>query len=91
MGLIKDKIYDKSLFPGIYRDYSTKTVESYNGEEAVSLSEGRYKVRNIKEDGRIYKKLKPLLSVASEKREKWEQMTALQSMARNIHHSRSQQ
>lgn len=70
--LIKDKIYDKSLFPGIYHDYSTKTVESYNGEEAVSLSEGRYKVRNIKEDGRIYKKLKPLLSVASEKRKKWE-------------------
>ena len=70
--LIKDKICDKSLFPGIYHDYSTKTVESYNGEEAVSLSEGRYKVRNIKEDGRIYKKLKPLLSVASEKRKKWE-------------------
>ena len=69
--LIKDKICDKSRFPGIYHDYSTKTVESYNGEEAVSLSEGRYKVRKINEDGRIYKKLKPLLSVASEKRKKW--------------------
>ncbi len=70
--VIKDKIYDKSLFPGIYPDYSTKTVESYNGEEAVSLSEDRYKVRKINEDGRIYKKLKPLLSVASGKRELWE-------------------
>ena len=51
--LIKDKICDKSLFPGIYHDYSTKTVESYNGEKAVSLSEDRYKVRKINEDGRI--------------------------------------
>ena len=70
--VIKDKIRDKNLFPGIYHDYSTKTVESYNGEEAVSLSEDRYKVRKINEDGRIYKKLKPLLSVASKKREEWE-------------------
>lgn len=69
--VIKDKIRDKNLFPGIYHDYSTDTVESYNGIKAVSLSQPRYKVRKVKEGGRIYKALKPLLSVASEKREKW--------------------
>ena len=70
--VIKDKIRDKNLFPGIYHDYSTDTVESYNGIEAVSLSQPRYKVRKVKEGGRIYKALKPLLSVASEKRKVWE-------------------
>ena len=70
--VIKDKIRDKNLFPVIYHDYSTDTVESYNGEEAVSLSQPRYKVRKVKEGGRIYKALKPLLSVASEKRKVWE-------------------
>ena len=69
--VIKDKIHYENVYPGIYHDYSTKTVESYNGEEVVSLSEDRYKVRKINEDGRIYKKLKPLLSVASKKREEW--------------------
>ena len=66
--MVKDKIRDKNLFPGIYRDYSAYTVESYNGTDPISLSEDRYKVRKINEEGRIYKVLKTLTSVASEKR-----------------------
>ena len=66
--IVKDKI----ISPGVYHYYPGDTVESYNGEKAVSLSEDRYKVRKINEDGRIYKKLKSLLTVASEKREKEE-------------------
>ena len=66
--IVKNKIRGKNLFPGIYRDYSAYTVESYNGTDPISLSEDRYKVRKINEEGRIYKVLKPLLSVASEKR-----------------------
>ena len=70
--LIKDKIRNEELFPGTYIDYPAYTVESYNGIKAVSLSQPRYKVRKVKEGGRIYKALKPLLSVASEKRKVWE-------------------
>lgn len=65
--IVKDKI----ISPGVYHYYPGDTVESYNGEKAVSLSEDRYKVRKINEDGRIYKKLKSLLTVASKKREEW--------------------
>ncbi|MBP3630494.1 MAG: hypothetical protein J6J23_03285, partial [Clostridia bacterium] len=67
--MIKDKIRDKNLFPGIYYDYSAETVKSYNGTDPISLSEDRYKVRKINEEGRIYKVLKTLTSVASEKRD----------------------
>ena len=67
--IVKNKIRDKNLFPGIYRDYSAYTVESYNGTDPISLSEDRYEVRKISEEGRTYKVLKPLTSVASEKRE----------------------
>lgn len=70
--VIKDKIRNEELFPGTYIDYPAYTVESYNGIKAVSLSQPRYKVRKVKEGGRIYKALKPLLSVASEKRKVWE-------------------
>lgn len=64
--IVKDKIRDKNLF---HRNYSAYTVESYNGTDPISLSEDRYKVRKINEEGRIYKVLKPLTTVASEKRE----------------------
>lgn len=64
--IVKDKIRDESHSSGI--NYSTKTVESYNGTTPISLSEDRYKVRKINEDGRKYSKLKTLLSVASKKR-----------------------
>ena len=67
--IIKDKIYDKNLYPINYLDYSAYTVESYNGTDPISLSEDRYEVRKINEEGRTYKVLKPLVSVASEKRE----------------------
>lgn len=70
--VIKYKIRNEELFPGTYIDYPAYTVESYNGIKAVSLSQSRYKVRKVKEGGRIYKALKPLLSVASEKRKVWE-------------------
>lgn len=63
--IVKNKIRNNSLFPGLYH----YIIESYNGTEPISLSEDRYKVRKINEEGRIYKVLKPLLSVASEKRE----------------------
>lgn len=65
--IVKNKIRDNRLFPGIYRDYSTYTVESYNGSEMVSLSEGNYRNRKINEEGRIYAFLKPLKSVATDK------------------------
>lgn len=65
--IVKNKIRDNRLFPGIYRDYSTYTVESYNGTEMVSLSEENYRNRKINEEGRIYAFLKPLKSVATDK------------------------
>lgn len=67
--IVKSKIRDGKYSSG-YTAHSG-TVESYNGEEVVSSFEDRYKVRKINEDGRIYKALKPLLSVASEKRKNW--------------------
>ena len=68
--IVNSKIRDEK-YSSEYTAHSG-TVESYNGTEAVSLSEPRYKVRKVNEEGRIYKALKPLLSVASEKRKEWE-------------------
>ena len=69
--IVNNKISGRLIFPGTYIDYPTYTVESYDETRPISLSEDRYKVRKINEDGRIYKALKPLLTVASEKRKEW--------------------
>ena len=69
---VKNKIRDKLTYQVEYHNYSNDTVKSYNNTGPISLSESRYKVRKIEDAGRRYKKLKPLLSVASEKRKVWE-------------------
>ena len=68
--IVNSKIRDEKYSSG-YTVHSG-TVESYNGTEVVSLSEPIYKVRKVNDEDRIYKALKPLLSVASEKRKVWE-------------------
>ena len=61
--IVKDNIRSEEYSSG-YTVHSG-TVESYNGTEVVLLSEPIYKVRKVNDEDRIYKALKPLLSVAS--------------------------
>lgn len=68
--IVKDNIRSEEY--SLWHTAHSGTVESYNGTEAVSSPEDRYKVRKVNEEGRIYKALKPLLSVASEQRILWE-------------------
>ena len=67
---VKDNIRSEEY--SLWYTTHSGTVESYNGTEAVSSFEDRYKVRKVNDEDRIYKALKPLLSVASEKRKVWE-------------------
>ena len=68
--IVKDNIRSEEY--SLWHTAHSGTVESYNGTEAFSSFEDRYKVRKVEDEDRIYKKLKPLLSVASEQRILWE-------------------
>lgn len=68
--IVKDNIRSEEY--SLWHTAHSGTVESYNGTEAFSSFEDRYKVRKVEDEDRIYKKLKPLLSVASEQRIVWE-------------------